>query len=376
MKIGDGMEVFDDTFKQLFEMLKIENKKFDFFDIIPPKEVLVSKWVEFILNPKVNGIGNLPVKKLLEMIGENIELDEYAFESIDTEVSTDTLKRIDILIKYEGLWIVIENKIDSYENGNQTNEYYNYIEKIKENNNVIYLYLKPNYNNSIPLNKSFKIITYDSFINKLKDISEIDYIEKDKYKYLKEFIISGGRFMMNEEMEITDSLKFYVDNIDKFEAIEEEYKNKNKKVINMISNAVCDSLNENEVKYQYSKGTNTFIQFYKDNWDNSNHQGVHFEIFFNTSRLVGKKIKAGIVLHIENNIDDNRLLKFRNNNITTKSTSVYARLAYYNDEPIEKTIELDFTSYDKIQESIKLCIDIIKDYRDRYEKIIDDCFDD
>jgi hypothetical protein len=182
--------------------------------------------------------------------------------------------------------------------------------------------------------------------------------------------------MMNEEMEITDSLKFYINNIDKFEAIEEEYKTKNKKVINMISNAVCYSLNENEVKYQYSKGTNTFIQFYKDNWNNSNHQGVHFEVFFNTNKLVGKKIKSGVVLHIENNIDDNTLMKFKNNNITVKSNSQYVRLAYYNGEPVDKSIELDFTSYDKIQESIKIIISIIKEYRDKYERIIDSCFND
>ena len=365
------MEILDNSFKQLFDLLKVDNKKFDFFDIIPPKEVLISKWIEFILNPELNGIGNLPIKKLLEILNENIELDEYEFKSIDTEVSTDTLKRIDILIKYEGLWIVIENKIDSYENGNQTNEYYNYIESIKESNEVIYIYLKPNYNNSTPLNKNFKIITYDYFINKLKEISEFDYKEKEKYKYLKEFIISGGRFMKNEEMEITDSLKFYINNIDKFEAITEEYKNKNKKIINMLSNAITDSLNEEELKYQYSKNTNTYIQIYKDNWDNLNHQGVHFEILFETPNIVGKVFNANIVLHIEKNIKEDKLIRFKENNITVKST-----LGYYHEEPIKKTITVDFTSYDKIQQSIDLIILVFKEYALKYEKIIDKSLED
>lgn len=363
------MEILDDSFKQLFKLLKVENKKFDFFDIIPPKEVLISKWIEFILNPEVNGVGKLPTKKLLELVNENIELDEYEFKNIDTEVSTDSMKRIDILIKYDKLWIVIENKIDSYENGNQTNEYYNHIEKIKQNNEVVYIYLKPNYNSSIPLNKTFQIVTYDKFIKKLKEITEIEYVEKDKYKYLREFVISGGRFMKNEEIEITDSLKFYINNIEKFEAIEEEYKTNNKKLINMIANAVIDALNEEKTKYQFSKNTNTYIQFYKENWDNINHQGVHFEILFGTANIVGKVVNANIVLHIEKNITGDRLLKFENNNIKVKST-----LAYYNDEPIKESITLDFTSYENIQKSIELIINMLKKYAIKYESIIDESF--
>ncbi len=365
------MEIIDDSFKQLFNLLKIENKSFDFFDIIPPKEVLVSKWIEFILNPTSNGVGNIPTKKLLELLNDKIELDEYEFKSIDTEVSTDKLKRIDILIKYEGLWIVIENKIDSYENGNQTNEYYDYIEKTKGNNEVLYIYLKPNYNRSTPVNREFKIITYDRFIDKLKEIPEFEYVDKTKYKYLKEFIISGGRFMKNEEMEITDSLKFYINNLEKFEAIEEEYKNKNKKVINMIANAVVDSLNQNDIKYQYSKNTNTYLQFYKDNWNNENHQGVHFEIMFGTSNIIGKLINANVVLHIEKNIKEDVLSRFENKSIKVKST-----LAYYNDNPVKETISLDFTSYDNIQKAIEIIINEFKKLSNQYELVIDEVLTD
>ena len=60
------MEILDDNFKRLFEYIKTDKRKFDFFDIIPPKEVLVSKWIEFILNPLENGIGNLHQVNLIE----------------------------------------------------------------------------------------------------------------------------------------------------------------------------------------------------------------------------------------------------------------------------------------------------------------------
>jgi hypothetical protein len=175
--------------------------------------------------------------------------------------------------------------------------------------------------------------------------------------------------MKNEEMEITESLKFYINNIDKFEAITEEYKTKNKSILNMISNAIVDSLNEEGIKYQYSKNTNKYVQIYKDNWENKNHNGVHFEILFDTVNIVGKVINADIVLHIENNIKENRLKNFEKNKITVKST-----LAYYQEEPIRKRITLDLTSFDKIQEAIELIISIFKEYALKYEKIIDKSF--
>lgn len=364
------MEVLDDNFKRLFEYIKINQRQFDFFDIIPPKEVLVSKWIEFILNPEENGVGNLPVSKLLELIDHDRNLEELEFQSIATEVSTNNQRRIDILAKYNGLWIVIENKIDSYENNEQTNEYYNYVESIKEENEVIYLYLKPNYNNSTPLNKFFQVITYNQFINKLKEISEFDFKEKEKYKYLKEFIISGGRFMNQEEIEITDSLKFYINNIQKFERITNEYKDKNKKLLNLIANSITDTLNEEKQEYQYSKNTNTYIQFYKDNWKNEHHTGVHFELLFQPSdpNILGKKVNVDIVIHIEKSIIEEDLIELEKNGITKKGT-----LAYYHEEPIKKSIELDFTFSEKVKQSIDSIISIMKEYQDKYEEILDKC---
>ena len=364
------MEILDDNFKRLFEYIKVDKRKFDFFDIIPPKEVLVSKWVEFILNPLANGVGNLPLSKLLELVNKEINLDELEFQSIETEVATDNLRRIDIFIKYDGLWVVIENKIESYENNEQTNDYYKYVESIKGNNQVVYIYLKPNYNNSLPLSNAFKVVTYDKFIGKLKEISEFDFNDKEKYKYIKEFIISGGRFMKSEEIEMSESLRFYIDNLDKFESIANDYKDKNKKLFNLISNRVLDVLNSNEIKYKSTKSVANYIQFYKDNWKNTQHTGIHFEIMFNVSyanaNVLGKKMGTDIVLHIENKIDENDLINLEVNDITKKSSQ-----ALFNNIPVKEHFELDFTTSDGINESINMIIDVLKKYRDKYEDIID-----
>lgn len=359
------MSTLEDEFKNEFKLLEIKEKEFDFFDIIPPKEVFLSKWIEFILNPKINGIGNQPLQKLIELSGNNYNLNEYEYEGSYTELVTDNLKRMDIVLKYKGLWVVIENKIESLENDDQTNEYYMYINKVKGDNEVIYIYLKPNYNKSKPINHAFQIITYDNFIDSLKSITENNYIELNKYKYLKEFIISGGRFMKNEEMEITDSLKFYVDNLDKFNAIEEEYNNKNKMLLNKIELEVLAAINYPDKKYNCYKSGN-YIQFYKNNWENEKHNGVHFEILFKESKIIGRKIKANLVLHIENNITEERLKVLESIGITKKTSQ-----ALLNGNEIKEQVMLDFTTIEAIDESIETIKTMMLTFVNKFESLID-----
>lgn len=363
------MEVLDDNFKMMFDLIKENNKQIDFFDIIGSKETLVSKWLEFILNPSINGVGYLPLSKLLELTNNNYDLYEYEFLDSQIEVSTDQLKRMDIVIKFDGLWIVIENKIDSLENGEQTNDYYKYIENIKNQNKVVYIYLKPNYNMSLPKNKNFVVVTYDKLLTKFKEITEFDFKEPDKYKYFKEFIISGGRFMKNEEIEITDSLRFYLKNQKKFENIINEYTNKNKQLLLKISQNIIDYLNsEEDNKYDYSRGTNTYLQIYKSNWDNSNHQGIHFEIMFDDKFILGKQFTATIVLHMEKNINEGRWNKLNELGFTKISSLGCS----FNDREVKKNVDLDFTSLEKINESIRLICESLKDYENKYEKLIDE----
>lgn len=366
MKIVEYEEKYiEEKFKNELKLLEIKEKEFDFFDIIPPKEILVSKWIEFILNPKINGIGNMPLQKLIQLSDNNYNLEEYEYDNSYTELVTDNLKRMDIVLKYKGLWIVIENKIESLENGDQTNEYYKYINKTKGDNDVIYIYLKPNYNKSKPINNAFKVVTYDRFIESLKSITDIDYIEKNKYKYLKEFVISGGRFMKNEEMEISDSLKFYIENLDKFNALEEEYNNKNKMLFNKIETEVLGAINNSEKKYSCYKSGN-WMQFYKDNWNNEKHNGVHFELIFKESKIIGRKIQAFLVLHIENSITEEKLKYFKFIDITKKGSQ-----ALFKDNEIKEQIMLDFTTIEAIDESIEKIKTMMFVYVNKFELMID-----
>lgn len=357
--------MIDNDFIQEFISLKTNDKKCDFFDIIPPKEVLVSSWIEFLLNPKKNGIGNAPLQNLINLTGHNYNLNEFEFEISDTEIATDNQRRMDIVIKYNGLWIVIENKIDSLENSEQTNEYYKFIEKSKKNNESLYIYLKPNYNKSLPINKNFTVITYDQLIQELKKININDYEEPDKYRFLKEFIISGGRFMKNEEIEFTDNIKFYVKELDKFRAIEEEYNNKNRLLYEKITKECNEYLNQIFGEYKTYKSYN-WIQFYKDNWNNEKHNGVHYEIIFSSYKMLGRNINASVVLHLENSIPEENLNKFKFIDITKKGNQ-----ALLKNKEIKETIQLDFTSNKNVDNSIKLINQSLFNIAQKYEHLID-----
>lgn len=364
------MVKIDDNFKELFNMLKIEKRQLNFFDIISPKEVIVSEWLSFIFNPSINGVGNKPVEKLLESVNVSKDLNEFEFISTDTEVTTDTNQRMDIVIKYSGLWIVIENKVESHENGYQTEAYYKYMESIKDSNDVIYVYLKPNYNISIPKQSKFIVLTYNKLISKLKEISEFDYKEKDKYKYLKEFLISGDRFMRNEELEFNSAVLFYINNKDKMKQIEQEYKEQNKRLHEKIRYDVLNIINEKRKVYitDDDRGTNprTYIQFYKEGWKNKNHNGAHFELLFHTDQLLYDKINCDVVVHLEGKVTDEDMEKFANSGISRKKSQ-----AFINGNPISIPIELSFISNETYKESLnKIVIELEKEI-DEYESIID-----
>ena len=118
-------------------------------------------------------------------------LDGDDFIEIQREEKTDDWKRMDLIIKYSNIWIVIENKIRSSEHNKQTEAYYKYVEKkIKSENSknkkikeVVYIYLRPDWNEpnnkNIPAKKfdgktGFRNLFYSKLIEYLKNVNYFD----------------------------------------------------------------------------------------------------------------------------------------------------------------------------------------------------------
>jgi len=372
------MNIIDDNFSELLKSIKIENKSINFFDIISPKEVIVSEWLAFIFDPSKNGAGNITINKLLEAIGLDYNINELNFIETTTELSTNKGQRMDIVIKYDGLWIIIENKIESEETGKQTEDYFEYIESVKGNNEVIYIYLKPNYNKSIPKklfkdNTGFRILTYNVLIQKLKQISEFEYIEKDKYKYLKEFLVSGDRFMRNEKLEYNEAVIFYMNNKYKIEAIENEYKKQNKKLHEKLRYDLLNYLNKNGDNYKTDddKGISprSYIQYYLDGWKNETHNGAHFELLFHTDRILSSNVNCEVVLHLESKITEEYLEKFKLKGITKIRSLAFDT---NRGQSVSYKLELDFSSIEKYNKSLEFLCKALDKIISEYQSIVID----
>lgn len=252
-----------ETVKILSEELnsiKVKKLQKNFLDVISRNrydENLISNWLSFLLNPEINGVGNKPLYAMLNALKLDNNIDIQKFKTIDREKTTDTNKRMDLLIKYSNTWIIIENKINSAENGIQTKDYYEYIMKqyevISGKVEPIFIYLKPNYNKSIPSEKSFKEITYGDFIIQLRKIKETDFEEPSKYRYLDEFIRVGECYMKQEEFEINDEIKFYVKNYEKLLQIEKDYTETNQLFVNKLINDLKKHFWKNYYKVEVRK---------------------------------------------------------------------------------------------------------------------------
>ena len=208
-------------FDKDFSKIKVIPLKSTFLDVINKThdENIVSNWLSFIFNPDENGIGNKPIELLLNSVGCEYELENDNFKEIHREETTDNgRKRMDIVIKYSKLWIIIENKIDSFEHDKQTEKYFNYIEEKRKNERkkrirAEYIYLRPDWNQpddeNVPTKKfngkeGFRNLFYSELIKQLKKINTSDYKESEKFEYLKEFIKVGEKYYMGKEIKIRE----------------------------------------------------------------------------------------------------------------------------------------------------------------------------
>ena len=335
-------------FEKQIKDLKIDLPKITFLDVLRKvnNEEVISNWLSFIFNPKINGIGNKTTQILLDISKSNINLKEQEFKYIKREKYIEDKKRIDILIEYSKTLIVIENKIGSWENGEQTKKYFNYIEKKKQDKDVVYIYLKPKWNSSKPFKmkkdkeNGFEVVCYEQLIDEFKKISINEYDSENRYKYiyLETFIQEGEKYLkMDNEISINDEIKFYLKHEKEWKEIEKRYNNKNNNVRKRLVKTIKErSLQETGNVYKIFEGKE-YIQIFRENW-NPGHNGMHYELLSSElNELLGekRKIRQEIHFEIKTPIEKEQKEKLK---------------AYYSKEKI--ITEYDFTTYENIEKSI------------------------
>ncbi len=290
------------------ELLKVKPKKEKptFLNVISCdyREVYISSLIGYALlndDELAKNLLELYFKKFPQKLKSNNYLNfDLSQIDIELEKSMDG-RRADVFVKINDIdnpnisisTITIENKTDTSEHGNQTLDYYNWINnEYKEANNAFF-YLYPNYNPSTSISNDFFDIDYSTFNNLIT--SSNDYIIRDLKTHIKQRMINYSMNINNEEKEIIEYYKDY------FDALNDLSKKIKEKKDNIVK-AFVSSLNENgyividddekvhnnELIIENVKNKNlgtTSFRLYKYSWYSKNNFYLYLEIKFsdNTS---------------------------------------------------------------------------------------------
>ena len=239
-------------------------------------ENIISNWLAFLLDSERIGTSK-PFEVFCKAIGVEVEKSQ----SVRREYYLDNKRRIDIVIKTDHYWLVIENKINSRENNEQTRAYAERIrEEIKnENENesgditVRFLYLKPTYNVSTPSEKDFYTLEYIDLLACFEKVTEEDFPQKTTYIYFSEFLkLIRERYVMNTELNFGEGTRLYTEAQATIRQIEREFVADCEIVLEKLKKALREVFPEDEgwlvLDHQ------DYIQFRKQTWP----MEVHFEI--------------------------------------------------------------------------------------------------
>jgi len=288
--------------------IKIKSMPNTFLNIIEKSkdEVIISSMVAFLLNPQNTSIEI--IEKILEQtknekdennFTELLNNDNTIYPYVGTEEWISQRSRIDIIIKFNSFWIVIENKIDSNENNDQSLKYEEDLRK-QTNLPIKYICLKPNYNKCQLKNEHFISITYGNLIQILKQISIYNFKEKENYIYMEDFIKHVEGYLMSEkELEITEDIEFYIENKEKISKIEENYKKQCEIVSRKLEEKIKEKLGSEYKTYISNSMKWQYLQIWKDNWENNAHSGIHYELWGKINELLNQKTEIVFAIHNE-----------------------------------------------------------------------------
>lgn len=199
-----------DKFLSEYSNIEFSKVNKNIFEIsgFPHYETVFNNVLAFFLDSsESHNFKNIVYKSLLELLkskSDKIDLyDEETWE-VNREESTDNGKLIDILIRSENYIIGIETKINASLT-NDIDDYYNHIEKIKENGQkpIFVILSKKSINEN---RKNIFSITHKEFNSILEkninsnDNNKYDYLLKDFLENMNNFY--GGSTMNKEFIEL------------------------------------------------------------------------------------------------------------------------------------------------------------------------------
>lgn len=309
-------------------------------------ECLISKWVSFLINPNNTTI-KIIEELLLRTVSEKDKVDFVKlFRESDTKLNfirheEPANGRVDIMVQFNKFWIMIENKVDANETGNQSIRYEQFGNA--QEKPVKYILLKPNYNQYELKNQNFVTIYYNEFADILRNINKEELRFEDNYVYMQEFIRHTDLYLAEK---VRDNKSIVTSEENKFKIIE-----KIKEVFNI---PYSDYETHKKIRYNC-------VQIWKKGWNTkkeiSNYKGVHYEIVFlkDFDYLCEKGIRVYLCIH-------NESIKGRvPRDILPKSQDMYNN-------------KYDFDTKENSEKSINEIVKKLKEIADENDKFIDQIF--
>lgn len=345
------------------DKIEIKKRETTFLKIIDKEtdERTISKIVSFLLNPKNTSIEI--IKKIIEQIRDEDERNKFLnllhdgeFVKIECEkyigksTVLDQRSIVDILIEFSNFIMVIENKIYSHENNQQTRKYVEICELFGKE--VIYVYLKPEYNNSIPENTKFFVLLYKDLCENIKDVMNNKEIDEKNKVFVEDFVKYMEEYLMEDKVvAISDEVKFVINNQEKINEIIKIHKHECEKLKKYLITEIKKAFRKTSEEYRvYARGW--YIQIYKEAWPFSKDEcDIHFEILGSFDRMLSDKCEIEFAVHNEG-----------------ESKNKYSGI---EDKTIKKE-KFDFTEEKNIEENINKIVgnllEIEKEYISKIEK--------
>lgn len=338
---------------------------------IESKENIISNWLAFLLDP--NRIkSDVPLKAFLSTFLNDkvIEDLDYTDVIVTREYVLNNKRRVDIVIKINGVIIGIENKIFATLHNDQLNDYHNNLSNIQfmldsdNSQHVITVLLAPSW--SKELSGTNNLIDINNFIEEEKSQTEITYellaevfseiplknMEYRHYLILNEFVKYVNDYIKEEAMELevewaNFNSKYSNDLSDIF--------NKGSEQLLVLSDKIEKFLNETGIELFGSEINNTpqYIinkkitpkMFYFQLFNNQMAKyNIHYEIGSENYESKGFILPTNLKLSIdfENRTVRNQLIEHRNfelnRSLEFQTTINVFDIDYSSEETIDNTL--------------------------------------
>lgn len=315
------------------------------------KEVYITQWLGYLLDPNKNGLGSLclmPLNALLLAGGyDEISSDTNIKEiKVYTEYVFENNRRIDIYIETPECLIGIENKICSDEQKNQTHDYSESLKKISDNSKGIYLY--PEWNKQVNPKGIFHAVTYKKLHEELMKI-DLEDINDRNHWILNEFMKYVEENLMEAYPEFTKSARVYYENLPTILPAQEEYE----KFADDVEAWLLNNLPTPFISYNRKINGGWWAIVKDEKWKDL---FFHYEIIWQKENPIAVAEELEIVIHLETKNKD--IIDFFKNNSGKKWQSVRFTRQHDTYTLCSTTINGDFENQIKAKETLDKIVKI------------------